>query len=320
MTKQWKLVLSVIACCAGLVLATPAGAVPHARPAAKPRPSQYILPGNAVFPEGIAFDRSTGYFYVSSTTDGTIFRGDVKEEMTAVFLPGGQDGRTTAIGLEVDGDGHLFVAGGGTGKMFVYDTATGALIDSFATTATPTFVNDVAVAKDGSAYFTDSLSPFLYRLAPDGSGGYSFETWLDFTGTVLQYQGGFNLNGIEATPDGKYLIVVQSNTGKLFRITLATKEVVEIDLGGETMTSGDGLVLRGHSLYVVRNSLFRIYEVRLSGDFTSGEVVSNITDSSFIFPTTAVIAQGRMLVVNSQFNNREGTPVLPFTVSSVRVP
>jgi Cu-Zn family superoxide dismutase len=114
--------------------------------------------------------------------------------------------------------------------------------------------------------------------------------------------------------------VVQSNTGKLFRISLATKEVVEIDLGGATVTNGDGLVLRGHSLYVVRNSMFQIDEVRLSGDFTSGEVVSSTNDPSFIYPTTAVIARGRLLVVNSQFNNRGGTPVLPFTVSSIRVP
>jgi Cu-Zn family superoxide dismutase len=194
------------------------------------------------------------------------------------------------------------------------------LIDSFTTTASPTFINDVAVTKDGSASFTDSQSPFLYRVAPDGSGGYTFETWIDFTGTALVYQAGFNLNGIEATPDGKYLIVVQSNTGKLFRISLATKEVVEIDLGGATVTNGDGLVLRGHSLYVVRNSMFQIDEVRLSGDFTSGEVVSSTNDPSFIYPTTAVIARGRLLVVNSQFNNRGGTPVLPFTVSSIRVP
>jgi len=32
------------------------------------------------------------------------------------------------------------------------------------------------------------------------------------------------------------------------------------------------------------------------------------------------IAKGRLLVVNSQFDRRGGEPVLPFTVSSVRVP
>jgi len=321
MSKRCTLALTALALCAGLLISAPASSAPHGAPAEKPRPTSYVLPGDAVFPEGIAFQQSTGYFFVSSTTDGTIFRGHVKDEMTEVFLPGGADGRTTAIGLEVDRDGNLFVAGGGTGKMFVYDTETKKLLASFSVpTGSPTFINDVAVAKDGSAYFTDSQRPFLYRVAPDGSGGFTFERWIDFTNTALVYQTGFNLNGIEATPDGKYLIVVQSNTGKLFRITIATKEVVEIDLGGETVQSGDGLLLRGHALYVVRNAVNQIVKVRLAGGYASGEIVSTTTDPSFITPTTIAEARGRLLVVNSQFSNRQGTPVLPFTVSSIRIP
>lgn len=35
-------------------------------------PDSYILPGNAVFPEGIAYQPRTGDFFVSSTTDGTM--------------------------------------------------------------------------------------------------------------------------------------------------------------------------------------------------------------------------------------------------------
>ena len=313
MTKRWMLALVAILLSAGL----------YAMPAsATPRPSQYILPGDQVFPEGIAFQESTGYFYVSSTTDGTIFRGHVKDATAEVFLPGGADGRTTATGLKVDREGRLFVSGAGTGKMFVYDTATGQLLAAFDNGVTPTFVNDVAITRDGSAYFTDSLSPFLYRVAPNGSGGFTFETWLNFTGTALKYEPGFNVNGIVATPDGKYLIVVQSNTGKLFRIAIATKEVVAIDLGGALLTAGDGILLRGHSLYVVRNSLGEIVKVQLAGDFASGEVVSSTDDLPLAFPTTIAEARGRLLVVNSQFDRRTDppTPVLPFTVSSVHIP
>ena len=283
------------------------------------RPDSYILPGPAVFPEGVAFDQQTGFYYVSSTTDGTIFRGTLDETQAEIFLAGGTDGRTTAVGLEVS-DGLLYVSGGGTGKMFVYDTATGALVDQFATTHTPTFINDVAVTKSGDAFFTNSLSPYLYRVF-EGEDGLEMETFLNFTGTVFAYQTGFNANGIVATPDGRYLIVVQSNTGELFRIEIATKEVVQVDLGGATVMAGDGLELRGRSLYVVRNSAGIIAEVRLSGDFTSGEIVGETTDPSFAFPTTAAIAHGRLLVVNSQFNTRAtNSQVLPFTVSSIPVP
>jgi Cu-Zn family superoxide dismutase len=39
-----------------------------------------------------------------------------------------------------------------------------------------------------------------------------------------------------------------------------------------------------------------------------------------MFPTTAARAGKRLLVVNSQFDKRGGTPVLPFTVAAVRRP
>lgn len=286
-----------------------------------PRPAEYSLPGNAVFPEGVAFQDRTGYFFVSSTQDGTIFRGHVEDEAASVFLAGGLAGRTAATGLKVDEEGRLFVSGAGTGRMFVYDTASGALLASFQTTRTPTFVNDVAVAKDGSAYFTDSLSPFLYRVFWNGST-WAMEEWLTFTGTPLAYVAGFNVNGVVATPDGKYLLVVQSNTGKLFRIAVDSKQVMEVDLGGGSVPAGDGLLLKGHRLYVVQNAFNRIAEVQLSGDYLTGDIAGYLNDPSFDVPTTAAEARGRLLVVNAQFNAR-GDPTqldLPFTVSSVKFP
>jgi len=289
---------------------------------AAPRPSRYILPGDQVFPEGIAFQQGTGDFFVSSNQDGTIFRGNVRDEQTSVFLPAGSDGRTTATGMKVDDQGRLFIAGASTGKIFVYDTATGALIGQFDNNVAATFLNDIAITRNGDAYVTDSLDPTLYKVSIDAQGQPQFEAWLDFTGTPFVYQPGFNANGIVASPDGKYLVIVQSNTGKLFRVDTTTKEVTEVNLGGATVTNGDGLVLRGHTLYVVRNANALITQVQMSGDFSSGRVVSSTTDPSFRFPTTAAIAEGRLLVVNSQFDKRGPglQPELPFTVSSVRVP
>jgi Cu-Zn family superoxide dismutase len=240
--------------------------------------------------------------------------------MTEVFLPGGEDGRTTAIGLEVDDNGRLFVAGGATGQMFVYSTATGDLIASFDNNEATTFINDVAVTRSGDAYFTDSRNPVLYRVTTGDQGDLVLEEWLDFTGTPIVYETGNNLNGIEVTPDGRYLIVVQSNVGKLFRIDLATQEITEIAVPGATFVAGDGLLIRGHTLYVLRNRFEELVKVQLSGDFTSGTLVSTSTDPSFQFPTTLTEAHGRLLVVNSQFDRRGGEPELPFNVSSIHVP
>ena len=283
----------------------------------------YPLPGEQVFPEGIALDQTTGDFYVGSTNDGAVFRGNVSEPRTEaeVLLEPGSDGRSTAIGMKVDAEGRLFIAGGDTGQLFVYDPGTGELIDRFSNGQEITFINDVALTPDGSAYFTDSMNPELYRVFPDGSGGYQFESFLSFEGTPAEYGEGFNLNGIAASEDGRYLVTVKSSTGELFRIDTQSGEVTLVDTGGADLTNGDGIFLDGQTLYVCRNQHEEIVPVQMSADFASGEVGEPFTDASFMYPTTIAVSGDRLYAVNSQFDEREGgEPDLPFNVSGIQVP
>jgi sugar lactone lactonase YvrE len=285
--------------------------------------NRFVLPGDSVFPEGVAYQPSTGDFFVSSTSDGTIFRGNVRGGAAQPFLKGGEDGRIAATGLKVDdARGRLFVSGAATGQMWVYDVASGGVIAHAGTARTPTFINDVAVVPNGDAFFTDSQSPVLYRLPLGATGMVPAEEWLDFTGTPLAFQQGFNANGIAASADGLYLIVVQSNTGKLFRIDTTTKQVVQINLGGETVSNGDGILLDGQTLWVVRNQNGEIVKIQLAADLASGTIASRTTDPSFAYPTTIAKAGDRILVVNSQFDKRGDNvkPVLPFSIVSVPIP
>jgi Cu-Zn family superoxide dismutase len=303
------LVLAVLAASAGL-----AGA-------GIGRPAEYTIPGDRVCPEGIAIERGSRAIYVGSTTDGTIFRGDLREPALVPLAPGGADGRTTAIGLEADRRGRLFVAGGPTGKVFVLSTRDGATRQVLDTQRTDVgFLNDLALTRD-AAYVTDSQRPVLYR-APLGRRGEptgTIEPWLDFTGTPFEYEAGFNANGIVKARRGRFLLVIQSNTGELFRIDTRTKQVVQVDLGGASLTNGDGLLLRGRTLYVVRNQQELIVPVRLSRDLTRGRVGNGVTSEALRFPTTIASDGRRLLVVNSQFDRRAPglTPELPFTVSAL---
>ena len=89
------------------------------------------------------------------------------------------------------------------------------------------------------------------------------------------------------------------------------------------MTAGDGLLLSGSTLHVVRNSLNLIVQLRLSNDYANAQQIGSFTDDSFGFTTTIANADGRLLVINSQFNRRNNPampPILPFTVSSVVAP
>lgn len=296
------------------------------------RPSLYLLPQDARYPEGIAAENKSGTFYVSSVADGSIYSGNVRDEQAELFLPGGQDGRTQAVGLALN-DGQLYVAGGQTGKVFVYDTSDRDLIRSFSSQDAG-FLNDVAVnPRSGDAYVTDSFVPILWRVPAEEVTNSSIpgelEPWLDLSDTPIQYTMGFNLNGIVATPNGRYLLTVQSNTGNLYRIDTQTKQVTSVDLGSATLTNADGLVLRGHTLYVIRNQDELITEVSLNGQFTSGRIKGDTSAASLDFPTTGALVHGRLLVVNSQFDE-EGPadpdsetvdpPEIPFTVSAMRAP
>jgi sugar lactone lactonase YvrE len=299
-----------------------AAAIPRTGPSTT---TTYTIPGTQVFPEGIAVDHRTGFFYVGSTTDGTIFRGHLRGSAMEEFLAGGGDGRTTAIGMKVDRHGRLFVAGGGTGQVWVYDTGSRALIRRFDTgrRAGATFLNDVAIARNGDAFVTDSLFPELLRIPasavrPSSAPG-TPEAFVNFTGTPAQYVAGFNLNGIALSADGKHLVVIASNTGKLFRIGLRDREVAEIPVAGGPLPMGDGILIRGRLLLVSRNAAELLVSVALDGTLSSGRVFATYTDPLFMFPTTIALARGRVLAVNAQFDRRGPglTPELPFTVASV---
>jgi hypothetical protein len=126
----------------------------------------------------------------------------------------------------------------------------------------------------------------------------------------------FNANGIDSTPDGKRLVLVQTETGLLFTVNPETGVTKEIDLGGATVPRGDGIHLDGRTLYVVQNTLNQIAVVRLSRDLSSGEVVHTIMDDDFDVSTT-IDDFGRWLyAVNARFTTPPG-PTTTYSVTRV---
>jgi sugar lactone lactonase YvrE len=277
-------------------------------------PSTIQLP-DGFQPEGIAIARD-GTFYVGSIPTGAVFSGDVRTGRGEVLVQG-REGRA-AIGLKVDRRGRLFVAGGPTGAAFVYDARSGKPLASYQlTTAAQTFVNDVVVTPK-AAWFTDSLNQVLYRVPIGRYGKLGRQrdvTTLPLTGD-LQFQAGFNTNGIDATPSGRVLVIVQSNTGLLFTVDPRSGVTRKIDLGTETVPNGDGILLRGRTLYVVQNQLNLIARIRLRHDLSAGQVLERISDPDFDVPTTIASFRGHLYVVNARFTTPP-TPTTPYTVVRV---
>jgi sugar lactone lactonase YvrE len=253
-------------------------------------------------PEGIAAGRGHT-LYVGSIPTGAVYRLNARTGEGSVAVPG-LEGRA-AIGLKVDRRrNRLFVAGGDTGRAFVYSARSGADLAEFqlAPADEPTFVNDVALARK-AAYFTDSLRPSLYVVSRNLSGARE----LPLQGFDLQE--GFNLNGIVAVPRRRALIAVQSNAGRLWRINRRSGRSIPIDLGGATVTNGDGLLLKGRRLYVVQNRLNQIAVVRLGRKLLGGRVVRTITHPDFDVPTTIARLGRSLYAANARFD----TPPMPDT-------
>lgn len=278
---------------------------------------------NGFQPEGIAIgDGST--FYVGSLATGAIYSGDLRTGEGALLVPD-QENRT-AVGLAFDNStGYLFVAGGPDGAGYVYDTRTGESLAEYPladpASTLDTFVNDVVVTKD-AAYFTDSFRPVFYRVPLGRNGSLpdpSEVEIVELTGDFDFTEGAFNANGIDATPNGKTLIIVNSSAGALYRVNPCTGEATEIPVSGGELTAGDGILLDGRTLYVVRNSFQEIAVVELDPRFRSGEVVDTITDDDFQVPTTIAEFGNALYAVNARFGVEPG-PDVEYSVARVLKP
>jgi sugar lactone lactonase YvrE len=277
------------------VLVVPTAVAKSSFPATIPLP-------NGFQPEGIAI--GTGdTFYAGSIPTGAVYKGSLRTGQGAIVVPGAA-GRG-ATGLEYD-RGRLWVSGAGTGKAFVYSARTGSLLREYPFATAPTFINDVVVTQKG-AYFTDSQKPVLYRVAVSANGRPGAASTINLSGDYSHVAGAFNLNGIDATASGKWLLVVQSATGRLFRVDPATGVTKLVDLGGTVLTNGDGILLHGLTLYVVQNRLNKIAVLRLSPSLTSGSLVGEITDSDFDVPTTIGLFGNWLYAVNARFGNPSPT-------------
>ena len=274
------------------------------------RPATYQLDGDADSPvgskfEGIGADQRRGLFYVSEVTGGEIHRGAVGSADTEQWLAGdGTDGRFTARGITVDREGNVYVAGGpngiGTGRpdLWVYDKD-GTLLAALRAPGADVFLNDVAIGPDGAAYFTNSNDAQIFRVA-QGAGGWRATLWAD-AGDTIARQAGFNLGGIVLSADRTGFVVAQGNVGRMWRFDARTGDVRAIETDAD-LVNADGLVRRGDRLTVVRNFSKMIATLRVSADGSRLVLLGQEPSSADRVLTTAKSLRGRILYVDSKFD------------------
>jgi hypothetical protein len=264
------------------------------------------LPGD-FSPEGIAGGPGTTFFAGSrpGPSGGAIYKGDLRTgEGTVIVAPTGG----ASIGMQYDErTGLLWVAGGATGTVTAYD-ADGRLVRQYTAPATANpagrFLNDVDVTRDG-VFVTDSRNAELVVIRTQGKRLADAVELLPLTGDWDQSATGNNANGIRGLPGGDLLVVDQ---GTLLRVDPDTGVATLLpQTGGPDLTNGDGLELRGNTLYVVfglgDDSVAVVDLQRGARSYAVTDVLRKPApvEDDLQRPTTALFALGDLYVVNGKF-------------------
>lgn len=291
--------LSVLVVALAIVVAWPA---PATATAAQSFPASVPLP-DGFYPEGIAIGRGHD-FYVGSLLDGAVYKGDLRTGRGGIFASGFQGGLVAGLSFDAR-SGLLWGVGfdSGAGRAFVFDGRSGERVA--AVEVPGAFLNDIVITRE-AAYITDSLADVMWSVPLDRRGRPAGPA------EAIQLSGDFqfvtegalpiNLNGITATRNGRQLLAVHSTLGVLYRIDPATGTATRIDLGGDAVASGDGIVLHGNTLYVVQNFLNQVAVVALEPDLSAGRITRLITSDLFRVPATAARFGNSLYLVNARFD------------------
>ena len=271
-----------------------------------------------LYPETIEYDRKNQRFLLGSFREGAVYAVDGSGAASVLV----DDRRLCSVlGLAVDVErGRLWVVNADVGSsarpsqagprrlaaVVVYDLSTGAPLgyhDLGALVPGPHLLNGIALDRAGNAYVTDSFSPAIYKVALDG------------TSTVLvrdpRFAGeGVNLNGLVVHPDG-YLLVVKKSDGALFKVPLdQPARFTRVD-SPRAFVGGDGLLLvdNAHLILVANRTTTAAIDAAFSLTSDDGWATAKLTGTAplgDVYPTTAVVRDGKVYVVHSKLDELVG--------------
>lgn len=266
--------------------------------------------------EGFTIGRGkTAY---SGSPDGSIYKFDLRSGEGEVIVAREPDfdieNECFKLGMRVDRrTNNLFVAGCLGGNAYVFNGETGEELMNYQLAPQfSTVINDLVIVQN-KVYFTDFTQPYLYvlQLGPGGSlpSDPDAATPLELTGPFVDDDPTCCAgNGIEATPNGKSIIVANSNNSKIYRVDPETGEteqiVVEPPIDDTRFI--DAIILRNRTLYVLTPDFpedpaeraDRVQVVALDNDLRAGTLIGIITD-----PNLDGVASGALLGNSLYVNN-----------------
>ncbi|KAJ9563673.1 hypothetical protein OSB04_008833 [Centaurea solstitialis] len=157
--------------------------------------------------------------------------------------------------------------------------------------------NDVAVDFSGNAFVTNSASNLVWKVDLEGKASVLSQS-KTFTKTPVDPTTPYSscgLNGIAYNSKG-YLLVVQSNTGNLYRVDSEDGTARKVHLNKQ-LTAPDGVALRSDGVLLVV-SQYKLYFIKSSDSWSEGVVYDETSLDSERFPTSVTTgAEDRVYVL-----------------------
>jgi len=280
-----------------------------------------------LYPEGIAYDDQTRSFFVSSVKTGTIGKVDQSGNYSEFY----QDkDLISSFGMKVDAN-KLFVCLSdpkanysiySTPKTFkkmarviAIDLKNGKKVmdvDLSKVYKGDHFINDLTMDGAGNLFLTDSFSPVIYKV--DASGKASV-----FAENEMFSSEDIGLNGIAFNPAG-YLITVNNSNGSILKIDVNNPKKVSRVKIDAFFPGADGLLIDQGDLILVQNkSVNRVYRIGSSDNWQTAKIKSATAgEDRFQQPSTAVINNGQVWVLNSKLNELSNPTLVPSKEFSVQ--
>ncbi len=291
-----------------VLLALPVAAQDATPEMMAPLPDQVVINVTGILPEGVEYDPIRGGFLFGSLSQGTIHHIDAEGNVT-VFAEA--EGMTTSVGIHVDAlNNRLLVANTSfvtrdLASLFAFDLETGELVytvdmsDLYTETETTNFANDVTADADGNAYVTDSFSPVIYKVTPEGEASI-------FAQSDLLAAPGFGLNGIDIHPDG-YLLAAVAGSGAVYKILLDDPTTITavtlpypIGIDGMALDADNNLVAVGRPQDGEGDR--QVIAVLSSSDDWESASITLVTETMGE-GTTLALADGAAYYINAYFAN-----------------
>ncbi|XP_060185449.1 uncharacterized protein LOC132614911 [Lycium barbarum] len=163
-------------------------------------------------------------------------------------------------------------------------------------TIRPAAANDVAVDFSGNAYITNSDGDFIWKVNVEGKASIFSRSEVykshPVDMTVDYHKCG--LNGVVYISEG-YLLVVQSNTGKMYKVNVNDGTAKTVNLNKD-LTAADGMAVRSDGVVLVV-SQHKLYYLKSENNWDEGVVFDEIALDAEGFATAVTVGNKNKVYV-----------------------